>query len=118
MENEKYRCSMTPFICSIVPIGAVGLVALVAFVFPAESNCFGLPNSLMDVVKSLIPCCTIPLVVLMMVPMGIYSIISGMAEIRIPDVRGKSLLVVAIFLGVLDIAAGAYFLLYLFSKIF
>jgi hypothetical protein len=38
-----------------------------------------------------------------------------MAEIRVPDMRGKSLLVVAIFLGVLDIAAGAGFLLYLFS---
>ena len=114
METKRYWCSMTPFICSIVPIGAAGLVALFAFAFPASWGCFA-PNSSIDAVKSLIPCCTIPLIALMTVPMGIYSIISAMAEIRVPDVRGKSLLVVAIFLGVLDIAAGAGFLLYLLT---
>ena len=112
MENRQYhRCSMTPFICSIVPIGAAGLVSLVAFAFPVVSNCFGLPSS----VKSLIPCCSLPLIALVMVPMGIYSVISGMAEIRVPQARGKTLVVVAIVLGILDIAAGAGFLLYLFS---
>ena len=110
METKRYRCSKTPFICSIVPIGAAGLLALVAFAFPAVQNCFGLPNSLM----SLIPCCTSPLVALVMVPMGIYSIVSGIAEIRVPDGRGKTLVVVAIVLGILDIAAGSGYLLYLF----
>ena len=111
METKRYWCSMTPFICSIVPIGIAGLIVFVAFAFPVVQNCFGLPNSLM----SLIPCCTSPLVALVMVPMGIYSIVSGIAEIRVPDGRGKTLVVVAIVLGILDIAAGAGFLLYLFS---
>jgi hypothetical protein len=54
-------------------------------------------------------------------PMGIYSVISGMAEIRVFEAKGKTLVVVAIVLGILDIAAGAGFLLYLFrifSKVF
>ena len=117
METKRYRCSKTPFICSIVPIGAAGLVAFVAFAFPAEQNCFGLPNSVM----SLIPCCTIPLIALVMVPMGIYSVVSGIAEIKVHQARGKSLVVVAIVLGILDIAAGSGYLFYLFlifSKIF
>lgn len=100
-----------------MPVGAAGLVLFVAFSFPAEQNCFGLPNSLM----SLIPCCTLPLVALVMVPMGIYSIISAKAEIRVPEARGKTLVVVAIVLGILDIAAGSGYLLYLlwiFSDIF
>ena len=110
MEIKRYRCSKTPFICSIVPIGIAGLVVFVALAFPVVQNCFGLPNSLM----SLIPCCTSPLVALVMVPMGIYSIVSGIAEIRVPDGRGKTLVVVAIVLGILDIAAGSGYLLYLF----
>lgn len=111
MENRQYRCSMIPFICSIIPIGAAGLIGLFVFAFPAESNCFGLPN---DVVKFLIPCCTTPLIALIMVPMGIYSVISGINEIRVPDVRGKTLMVVAIILGILDIVVGSGFLFYLF----
>ncbi len=118
MENEQNRCSMTPFICSIVPIGFVGFIGLVAFALPGifrlEGGCFiGTLN--------LIPCCIVPLIALVMVPMGIYSVISGMAEIRVPDVRGKTLVVVAIVLGILDIVAGSGFLFYLFwifSKVF
>jgi uncharacterized membrane protein HdeD (DUF308 family) len=113
MENRKYRCSMTPFICSIVPIGAAGLIGLFVFAFPVESNCFGLPN---DIVKFLIPCCTAPLIALLMVPMGIYSVISGVAEIRVPEAKGKTLVVVAIVLGILDIVAGSGFLFYLFLQ--
>jgi hypothetical protein len=51
----------------------------------------------------------------MTVPMGIYSIISAMAEIRVPQARGKTLIVLAIVLGILDIAAVAVFLLYLLT---
>ena len=102
-QNRQYWCSKTPFICSIVPIGAAVLIVFVALAFPVVQNCFGLPASVM----SLIPCCTSPLVALVMVPMGIYSIVSGIAEIRVPDGRGKTLVVVAIVLGILDIAAGS-----------
>jgi hypothetical protein len=112
---------MTPFICSIVPIGAAGLVGLLDLAFPNFFRQGGDFPSGMDVIKGLIPCCTIPLIALMMVPMGIYSVISGMAEIRVPQARGKTLVVLAIVLGILDIAAGAGFLFYLFrifSKIF
>jgi hypothetical protein len=49
--------------------------------------------------------------------MGIYSIIKGFAEIREPEASGKTLVVVAIFLGILDIAAGAGFLYYLLIMI-
>ena len=114
METKRYRCSKTPFICSIVPIGAAGLLGLFVFAFPADSNCLGLPNSSDDVVKFLIPCCTVPLIALATVPMGVYSVISGIAEIRIPEARGKTLVVVAVFLGILDIVAGAGWLFYLF----
>ncbi len=121
MENEKYHYSMTLFICSIVPIGAAAFVGLFVFAFPPEPNCFGLPNSSVDTVKFLIPCCTVPLIALMMMPMGIYSVVSGIAAIREPEVRGKTLVVVAIVLGILDIVAGSGFLFYLFwifSKVF
>ncbi len=119
METKRYRCSKTPFICSIVPIGfAVGLVAFGAF-FPEKGGDF--PGSLMDIIKPLILCCTAPLIALVMVSMGIYSVMSGMAEIRVPEASGKTLVVVAIVLGILDIVAGSGFLFYLFrifSKIF
>ncbi len=60
MENEQNRCSMTPFIYSIIPIGfAVGLVAFAAS-FPEKGGDF--PGSLMDVLKPLILCCTAPLI--------------------------------------------------------
>jgi hypothetical protein len=101
-----------------VPIVAAGLIGLFVLVFQVESNCFGLPNSLDDAVKSLIPCCTAPLVALMMVPMGIYSVILGIREIKVPQARGKPLVVVAVFLGIIDIVAGSCFLSYLFGLLF
>jgi len=112
MENEQNRCSMKPFICSIVPIGTAGLIGLFVLAFPEKGGDF--PGSLMDVLRPLILCCTIPLVALVSVSMGIYSIIKGFAEIREPEARGKTLVVVAIFLGILDIVAGFGFLFYLF----
>jgi hypothetical protein len=115
MENKQYRCSMTPFICSIVPIGAAGFIGLLALAFPNIFRQGGDFPGGMDVLKSIFPCFSLPLVALVMVPMGIYSGISGMAEIRVPRARGKTLVSVAIVLGILDIAAGAGFLLYLFS---
>jgi len=104
---------MTPLIYSIIPIGfAVGLVAFAAL-FPEKGGDF--PGSLMDIIRPLIICCTAPLIALVMVPMGIYSIISGFAEIREPGASGKTPVVLAIFLGILDIVAGSAFLFYLFS---
>jgi hypothetical protein len=103
---------MTPFIYSIVPIGAAGLIGLFVFAFPEKGSDF--PGSLMDVLRPLILCCTAPLIALVMVPMGIYSVVLGIAEIREPEARGKTLVVVAIFLGMLDIVAGSGFLFYLF----
>lgn len=120
-ENKQYWCSMIPFICSIVPIGAAGCIGLLALAFPNIFRQGGDFPSGMDVLKSIFPCCIVPLIALVMVPMGIYSVISGMAEIRVPQARGKTLVVVAIVLGLLDIAAGSGYLLYLFwifSKIF
>ncbi|MHC4190754.1 MAG: hypothetical protein ACYTBX_08145 [Planctomycetota bacterium] len=117
MENEQNRhwCSMTPLIWSIVPIGTAGLIGLFVLAFPEKGGCF--PSSLMDVFRPLFLCCTIPLVALVSVSMGIYSIIKGFAEIREPEASGKTLVVVAIFLGILDIAAGAGFLYYLLIMI-
>ncbi len=118
MENEKYHCSMTLFICSIVPIGAAAFVGLFVFAFPPELNCFMFPNSSFDIVKFLIVCFIAPFVALMMVPMGIYSVVSGIAAIRAPEARGKTLIVVAIVLGILDIVAGLLFYVFVFSKVF
>jgi len=116
MENKQYRprCSMTPLIYSIVPIGFVSFIVIVHFAFPRflrwEGGCFvGTWN--------LFPCCMLPLTALVAVPMGIFSILSGMAEIRVPYGKGKTLVVVAIVFGILDIAIGAGFLWYL-SKVF
>ena len=113
MGKKQYRCSMTPFIYSIMPIGAAGLIGLFVFAFPEKGGDF--PGSLMDVLRPLILCCSVPLIALVMVPMGIYSVKSGIAEIREPEARGKTLVVVAIFLGILDIVAGSAFLFYLFT---
>ena len=121
MENKQYRCSMTPFICSIVPIGAAGFIGLVALAFPNIFRQGGDFPSGTDVLKAIFPCCIVPLIALVTVPVGIYSVVSGITEIRVPDARGKTFAVVAIILGILDIAAGSGFLFYLFwvfSKIF
>jgi len=121
LKNEQYRqwCSMTPLVCSIVPIGVVSFIGIVNFAFPRIFLClvlhlgdFGdLPLS-----RNLFPCCIVLLIALVAVPMGIFSILSGMAEIRVPYVKGKTLVVVAIIFGILDISAGAGFLFYLFMK--
>ncbi len=113
MGKKQYRCSMTPFIYSIMPIGAAGLVGLFIFAFPEKGGDF--PGSLMDVLRPLFLCCTAPLIALVMVPMGIYSVVLGIAEIREPGAMGKTIVVVAIFLGILDIVAGSAFLFYLFT---
>lgn len=104
---------MTPLIYSIVPIGAAGLLGLFVFAFPEKGGDF--PGSLMDVLRPLILCCTAPLIALVMVLMGIRSVVLGIAEIRVPEARGKPLVVVAIFLGILDIV-GPALLLYLFTS--
>lgn len=113
MEKEQYRrwCSMTPLICSTVPIGAAGFIGLVAFVFPdvfrLEGGCFlGSWN--------LIPCCIVPLIALVMVPLGTYGVLSGIAAFREPEARGKFLVVVAIVLGILEIVIGTGYISYLF----
>ncbi len=114
MENKQYRhwCSMTPFICSIVPIGFVGFIGLVYWAFP---GIFRLEGGCFLGTWDLIPCCTIPLIALVMVPMGIYGVMAGFVEIRVPEARGKTLVVVGIVLGILDIVAGSAFLFYLFT---
>jgi len=86
MENKHNRhwCCMTPFICSIVPIGAAGLVGLVALAYPNIFRQGGDFPSGMDVLKGLFPCCVVPLIALVMVPMGIYSVVSGIARNPFP----------------------------------
>ncbi len=110
MENEQYRPSMIAFICSIMPIGfAVGLVAFSSAFFSEKGVGF------LGLLKPLMLCCTAPLIALVMVSMGIYSVISGVAAIRNPEARGKPLAGVAIVLGILEIVAGFGFLFYLLS---
>ncbi|MHC4507904.1 MAG: hypothetical protein ACYTAO_02960 [Planctomycetota bacterium] len=98
---------MTPFICSIVPIAA-GLIAYVAAA-GVEGGWF-----LGSYKEGLIACCIVPLIALVMVPMGTYSVLSGTVAIREPEARGKSLVVVAIVLGILEIVIGTGYISYLF----
>ncbi len=113
MENKQNRCSMTPLIYSIIPIGFALVLVAFAALFPEKGGDF--PGSLMDIIRPLILCCTAPLIALWMVSMGIYSVVLGIAEIREPEARGKTIVVVAIFFGILDIVAGSGFLFYLFT---
>jgi hypothetical protein len=113
MENEQNRqwCSMTPFVCSVVPIGIAGLVWFFVYAFPRffrlEGGCFlGTWN--------LIPCCIGPLIALLTLSMGIYSVLSGSTAIRESEVRGKWLVLVAIILGILEILIGIGYLFYVF----
>ena len=71
--------------------------------------------------EGLIACCIVPLVALLTVPMGIYSVLSGIAAIREPEARGKPLVAVAIVLGILEIVIGTGYLSYMLwalSKVF
>ena len=131
MEDKQYRprCSMAPLIYSIVPIGVVSFIGIVNFAFPRIFRLEGSDtwNLLPYIFRleagdtwNLLPFC-IALIALVAVPMGIFSILSGMAEIRVPYGKGKTLVALGIVFGILDIAAGAGFLLYLFrafSKFF
>jgi hypothetical protein len=120
METERYRpwCSMTPLIWSIMPIGvAAGFVWLVhraspSILRPGNWGCFGgfLYGPALLFVGFLIAVITIP--------MGIYSVLSGVDAIRDPEARGKALIAVAIALGILDIVAGSGYLFWTFSKVF
>lgn len=120
MENEQYRpwCSMTPLICSIVPIGTAG--ALIGLIDLADPHILR-PGSWGDFGGLLygpaLPCAGL-LFALVTIPLGVYSILSGIAAIREPDARGKPLVVVAIAIGVFDIVAGAGYLFWTFSKVF
>ena len=120
MENEqnRYWCSMTPLIWSIAPIGvAAGLVWLVhgaspSILRPGNWGCFGafVYAPFLLFVGFLIAVITIPT--------GIYSVLSGVDSIREPEAKGKTLVAVAIVLGILDIVAGSGYLFWTFSKVF
>ena len=120
MENKqnRYWCSMTPLIWSIVPIGvAASLLGLFSWASPrtlrpGNWGCFGgfLYGPVLLFVGFLFAVITIP--------MGIYSVLSGVDAIREPEARGKALVVVAIVLGILDIVAGSGYLFWTFSKVF
>jgi len=98
---------MTPLIYSIVPIGFISFIVIVHFAFPRFLR---LDAGEFVGTFDLFPCCMVPLIALVAVWMGIFSIFSGRAEIRVPYRKGKALVVVAIVFGILDIAAGAGFL--------
>lgn len=120
MENEQYHpwCSMTPLICSIVPIGIAG--ALIALIDLADPHILR-PGNWGDFGGLLygppLPCVGL-LIALVTMPLGAYSILSGVDAIRELDTRGKPLVAVAIVLGTLDIVAGTGYLFWTFSKVF
>ena len=120
MEKEQNRqwCSMTPLVCSIVPFGFAG--GLLWFVDRADPHilrpgnwgCFG---GLLY--GWALPCFGL-LIAILMVPLGIYSVLSGVSIIKEPETRGKMFIVLAIVFGILDIVIGSGYLLWTFSKVF
>ena len=117
MENEQNQqwCSMTPFICSIVPFGiAVGFVGFTYISRPEDGGCFPSGN---EILWSLMPCCVGPLIALVVASMGTYSVISGIAAVKGPEARGKSLIKIGIFLGILDIVIGTGYLFWILSNV-
>ena len=118
MENEKNRqwCSMTPFVCSIVPFGiAVGLAGFTYISRPEDGGCFPSGD---EILWSLMPCCIGPLIALVVASMGTYSVISGIAAVKEPEARGKTLVAVGIVLGILDILIGTGYLFWILSNVF
>jgi hypothetical protein len=118
MKNEKNRqwCSMTPFVCSIVPIGiAVSFVGFTYLSRPEDGGCFPSGN---EILWSLMPCCIGPLIALVIASMGTYSVVSGIDAIREPESRGKTLIKFGIALGILDIVIGTGYLFWIFSNVF
>ncbi|GAJ17852.1 unnamed protein product, partial [marine sediment metagenome] len=55
------------------------------------------------------------LITLVTIPLGIYSIVTGIAAIREPHARGKTLVAAGIVLGILEIVAVTGYWLWLFS---
>lgn len=109
---------MTPLICSILPIGtAVFLLSLIDLADPHILR----PGNWGDFGGLLygpaLPCVGF-LVALVTIPLGTYSVLSGISAIREPDARGKTLVVFAIVLGIVDIVAGAGYLFWTFSEVF
>jgi hypothetical protein len=125
MENKPDQpwYSMTPLLCALMPIGiALGLVVLLAIVWPGffrgQTSCM---ISSDDVLRGLIVVGSIFLFGVVMVPTGIYSVLSGVDTIKGPPARGKPVIAIAIALGILEIIVGAGCILYLFwlfAKVF
>ena len=92
-----------------MPIGIAVIIVWLTYLFrpSRRSEFFGPWDT--------IPCCIGPIVGLMMVTMGIYSVKSGFAAIRRPETRGKLLITVAITLGILDIVIGTGYVFWIFS---
>ena len=120
MEKEHNRqwCSMTPLVCSIVPIGIAG--GLLWFVDRADPHILR-PGNWGDFGGLLygpaLPCFGL-LIAILMVPLGIYSILSGIAVVKESEVKGKTIVMFAIALGIFDIVAGTGYLFWTFSKVF
>lgn len=120
MEKEQNRqwCSMTPLVCSIVPIVIAG--GLLWLVDRADPHILR-PGNWGDFGGLLygpaLPCFGL-LVAVLMVPFGMYSVLSGVSVIREPQARGKMLIILAITFGILDIVIGSGYLLWTFSKVF
>jgi hypothetical protein len=109
---------MTPVICSIVPIGtAVALIGLIDLADPHILR----PGNWGDFGGFLygpVLLCVGLLIALVTIPLGTYSVLSGSAAIREPEARGKTLVVFAIILGILEIVIGTGYLFWTFSKVF
>ena len=114
---------MTPLLCSAMPIGiALGLVGLLAVVWPevfrGQMSCMVSSD---EILRDLIVVGSIFLIAIIMVPTGIYSVLSGANTIKGPPARGKPFIVIAIALGICEIVVGAGCILYLFwlfAKVF
>ena len=103
MEDEERRCSKVPFIFAIVPVVLIGgLIGFVAFVSPDTfrpgGDCFG------GLGGALILLCGGFPIALLTGTLGITSIVSGIDALKEPAAKGRKLVVVAIILGILEIA--------------
>jgi len=112
--GDGNRCSVTPLICSIVPII---IVSVLIWLVNSASPRILRPGtwSDWDFLYGLIFLCVIFLITLVTIPLGIYSIVSGIAAVREPQARGKTLVAVGIVLGILEIVAVSGYWLWVFS---
>lgn len=100
MDDKRNRWSKAAFICSLVPILVTVVCAglcLPIFLNPPSRGCFsGLEEAFFILFCGFI-------IVVVTMPLGIISVVSGIIAVKKPEARGKTLARVAVVLGVLEI---------------